>query len=341
VVKTTHTEKHFTIPVFIPGVGCPFQCIFCDQKKITGEAGLPTLAEVEEIIHRHLETIPAANTFIEIGFFGGTFTGLPEEKQSQYLEVVQPFLESGRIRGIRLSTRPDFITLQILTLLKEHHVTTIELGAQSMDDEVLKMSERGHLSSDTEKSSRMILEAGFTLGLQMMVGLPGDTEERSLSTARKIISSGATETRIYPALVIAGTEFEKLLREGKYLPLNLEEAVRWTKNIVVLFELADVKILRIGLHPSEELVSRSALVAGPFHPSFRELVMTEIWNDRFRSAEFSPMHHILKIRVNPSDINNAIGYSGKNRNMLMEHYREVKFTADPGVHENCFHADYR
>jgi histone acetyltransferase (RNA polymerase elongator complex component) len=341
VVKTTHTEKHFTIPIFIPGVGCPFQCIFCDQKKITGEAGLPTLAEVEEIIHRHLETIPAANTVIEIGFFGGTFTGLPEEKQRHYLEIVRPYLERGRIRGIRLSTRPDFITPQILRLLKENHVTTIELGAQSMDDEVLKMSARGHLSSDTEESSRMILEAGFTLGLQMMVGLPGDTEERSLSTARKIISSGASETRIYPALVIAGTEFEKLYREGKYLPLNMEEAVRWTKNIVVLFELAGVKILRIGLHPSEELVSRSALVAGPFHPSFRELVMTEIWNDRFRSADFSTTHRILNIRVNPAELNNAVGYSGKNRKMLLEQFHEVKFSADLAIPEKSFHADYR
>jgi histone acetyltransferase (RNA polymerase elongator complex component) len=209
-----------------------------------------------------------------------------------------------------------------------------------MDDEVLQRSFRGHTSAQVEKSSELIIGAGFSLGLQMMIGLPGDTEEKALHTAHEILRLGASETRIYPVLVISGTELEKLYNAGKYFPLDLDEAIRWTKQLVLYFESSGIKILRIGLHPSEELVNKGALVAGPFHPSFRELVMTAIWNDRFLSENFSSFNRSAEIRVNPADLNNAVGYSGKNRKLFEDRFSSVKFTADPSVPEKCYHADY-
>ena len=332
--------RHFTIPVFIPMEACPFQCIFCDQDRISGRTSIPSEGDVTTILQQYLSTIPKKNTEIEVGFFGGTFTGLSPERQKAYFESVLPFINNGRINGIRLSTRPDFISEEILGLLKKYPVKTIELGAQSMDDEVLKKSGRGHTSGDTENASRLILESEFKLGLQMMVGLPGDTEEKSVHTAKRIVELGASETRIYPVIVIKGTHLEKLFNEGKYIPLELEEAVGITKNVMAVFEDANVKIIRIGLHPSEGLLNRDDYIAGPFHPSFRELVMTSAWTDRFHELLNGKKGDNLEIRVNPTDLNAAIGYSGKNRKLLEKLFPSVKFIADPEIKEKTFHADH-
>ncbi|MCX6246640.1 MAG: radical SAM protein [Bacteroidetes bacterium] len=338
-MNTEQKKHHFTIPVFIPMEACPFQCIFCDQDRISGRTTIPEPVEVNSIIQRHLATIPEKGSDIEVGFFGGTFTGLSPEKQKVYLEAVLPFTESGRIAGIRLSTRPDFISSRILELLGRYPVRTIELGAQSMDDEVLRKSGRGHTSSQTREASALILAAGFSLGLQMMVGLPGDTEEKAVNTAKRIIESGASETRIYPVIVIKGTPLEKLFREGKYLPLELDEAIQITKDVVRVFDESNVKIIRIGLHPSEGLLNRKEYIAGPFHVSFRELVMTALWTDRFRKILEEKQGESIGIRVNPADLNPAIGYYGKNRKLLEKHFRSVKFLPDPEIKEKKFHAD--
>jgi histone acetyltransferase (RNA polymerase elongator complex component) len=333
-------KRHFTIPVFIPMEACPFQCIFCDQDRISGRTAVPSAEDVISILHQHLPTIPEKNVEIEVGFFGGTFTGLSPERQRSYFDTILPFIKDGRIKGIRLSTRPDFISPGILDLLRKYPVKTIELGAQSMDDEVLKRSGRGHTSNETENASRMILEAGFSLGLQMMVGLPGDTEEKSVNTAKKIVELGASETRIYPVIVIKGTPLEDLFRAGKYIPMELEEAIRMTKNIVRVFDESNVRIIRIGLHPSEGLLNRNDYIAGPFHPSFRELVITSVWTDRFRNLFNEKPGESIEIRVNPAELNPAIGYYGKNRKLLEKHFRTVKFMADPEIKEKTFHADH-
>ncbi|TRZ74842.1 MAG: radical SAM protein [Bacteroidetes bacterium] len=333
-------KRHFTIPVFIPMEACPFQCIFCDQHRISGKSVAPYAEDVISILNQHLSTIPEKNAEVEVGFFGGTFTGLSPERQTVYFETVLPFMENGRIQGIRLSTRPDFISREILDLLRKYPVKTIELGAQSMDDEVLKRSGRGHSSHDTEIASRMVLETGFSLGLQMMIGLPGDTEEKAFNTAKKIVELGASETRIYPVIVIKGTSLEKLFLEGKYIPLELEEAVKVTKNIVRIFDEANVKIIRIGLHPSEGLLNRNDYIAGPFHTSFRELVMTSAWTDRFQNLLKEKSGESIEIRVNPADLHPAIGYYGKNRKLFEKHFRMVKFVADQEIKEKTFHVDH-
>ena len=280
-------NKHFNIPLFIPELACPFQCIYCNQRKISGELSIPTPREISLKINNYLKTIPKENSDIEVAFFGGNFTGLRVEEQIEFLEVVQPYIKHGKISGIRISTRPDYINEEILNILKNYNVKTIELGAQSMDEEVLKQSKRGHTATDTKNASRLILEKGFTLGLQMMIGLPGDTLEKAIYTAKKIIELGASNTRIYPCLVIKGTQLEGQYNKGNYKPLSLEDAVLWSKELLKIFEEGGVDVIKLGLHPSEGLLSGEELVAGPFHPSFRELVLTEIWGELLEPSFYS------------------------------------------------------
>jgi len=339
-VTAKQSGKHVTIPIFLPGAACPFQCIFCDQKKITGTQCLPDPAQITEIITQHLTTVDPGKTETEVGFFGGTFTGLPQEIQQPCLAAVDPFIRQGKITGIRLSTRPDFITPESLEFLKQFHVRTIELGVQSMDDDVLSQSHRGHTANDSIVASQLILSAGFRLGLQMMVGLPGDSLEKSLHTAREIIRLKALEVRIYPVVVIRGTNLEVIYHQDKFRPLSLETAVAWTKEAVKLFNEAGTRILRIGLHPSEGLLSKTDLVDGPFHPSFRELVMSDLWLDKFRGLLQNPDRNNLVINVHPSDLNVATGYYARNRKQLEQKYKTVKFISDPGIQEGRFHADH-
>jgi len=233
--------------------------------------------------------------------------------------------------GIRLSTRPDYIDEVILQMLKEHRVTTIELGAQSIDDEVLKASRRSHTVKQVEKASGLILDYGFELGLQMMIGLPGDTLEKSIKTAHRIVELRASNTRIYPAVVIKETALEKWFKAGKFTPLSLEEAVNWTRQILPIFEDAGVRILRVGLHPSEGFLRGDELIAGPFHPSFKELVLTEIWADLLRPLLNKPSSELIKISVPEREINYAIGYRGKNKKALLEKYKSVKFIPDSEI----------
>lgn len=323
--------KHYNIPIFIPELACPFQCVFCNQRKITGKQFLPNESEIVKTIEAHLKTFKTTERIVEVGFFGGSFTGIPMEQQAQYLQLVQPFLKKGQIDGIRVSTRPDYIDESILDLLKMNNVTTIELGAQSLDDEVLLASFRGHTAQQTEVAAKQIKEAGFKLGLQMMIGLPGDSFEKSLYTAKRIVELGASNTRIYPTVVIKDTALHKWYNEGKFTPLLLEDAIQWTKEIIPLFEEAAVKIIRVGLHPSEGLLSGDELVAGPFHPSFKEMVMTEIWGDLFKPLMIDRGSGKLEIKLPQKELNFSIGYKAKNKKMLLKYYTEVNFIADMNI----------
>jgi len=357
-------KSKMTIPIFIPMQACPFQCIFCDQNKITGHENIPEVEDIVRIIsdylpgdvkthgHGNVETHGRASLRapgraslqtpppVEVGFFGGTFTGLPLPIQEAYLSLIQPYLDDGRVQAIRLSTRPDFIDDEKLAFLKKFRVSTIELGAQSMDDEVLKRSGRGHKSSVTAMAARKIVETGFRLGLQMMIGLPGDTLEKSLETARKFVCLGAADVRIYPAVVIKGTAMEILFRKGKYAPLSLEEAVRWTKTILPIFENAGVNVIRVGLHPSEGLLSGEDIVTGPFHVSFKELVLTELWGDLLNQISVIPDKNQIIISVPKGQINYAVGYVKKNKQLLGQKFEKVKFREDKNLQNRQFHVDF-
>jgi histone acetyltransferase (RNA polymerase elongator complex component) len=330
--------RHFTIPVFIPEEACPNRCVFCNQHRIAGADCAPSVDEVVAKVDAHLLTIPQGSD-VEIGFFGGNFTGIPVEEQKAYLASVQPYFASGRITGIRISTRPDYISSDILLMLKQYHVSTIELGAQSLDDEVLKLAGRGHTAAKVHEASHMIREHGFNLGLQMMIGLPGDNAEKSIFTAQEIIRLGAECTRIYPTLVIKDTELEQLFLQGKYKPLSQEEAISRVADVVPLFTAAGVKILRIGLHPSEGLLDNTSLVAGPFHVAFGELVFSEIWRRLLISMVFeNGKRNILTLTVAPGMRNAAIGHKAMNKAMLLESFRKVVFDESAELKGFEYHA---
>lgn len=304
--------KHRVIPIFIPQRACPYKCIYCNQFAIAGQQQIPTPTDAEEIIDTLLATMPA-NAEKRIAFFGGSFTGMTIEEQNAYLQVAHRYVERGDVSGIQLSTRPDYINQQILDNLKQFGVTIIELGAQSLDNEILQTVNRGHSVEDVRESSRLIIENGFQLGLQMMIGLPGDTKEKSLETAREIVRNGASFTRIYPTLVVENTPLAEWYRKGAYAPLTIDEAVDWCKDIYKIFTQNNIQILRIGLHPSEGLLSGKDYLAGPFHVSFKELLLTALWHDKIADKlEKCPTEDIV-IEVPRSEINYAVGYQSSNK----------------------------
>jgi len=328
-------QKHYNIPIFMPEIACPFRCIFCNQEAISACQQLPSPESAEAIIRRNLQSIPKGNNHVEIAFFGGNFTGLPVDNQLEFLRLAYSFLKKGDVHGIRISTRPDYISHEVLSRLADHGVTSIELGAQSMDDEVLHQSGRGHTSDCVRKAAKHILDHGFKLGLQMMIGLPADTEEKSIATASAIISAGAHETRIYPCLVIEKTALEKAYITGKYQPMQLAKAVELAAKLGVMFEQNGVKVIRYGLHPSESL-NAGGYIAGPYHPSFKELVMTRIWKNIFEQyAEWPSISSIL-LTTAPSEINFAAGHKATNRIWLQQRYQKVRFTADPQLAGRSF-----
>lgn len=331
--------KHINIPVFIPELACPFQCVFCNQQKISGQKSIPNEQEINQLIQTHLSSIDFSNTKVQIAFFGGSFTALPLNEQKIYLNIAKPFLEKYPIHGVRISTRPDYISEDNLLVLKEFGVKNIELGAQSLDDEVLKKSGRGHSVSDVENAVYLLKKNNFEFGLQMMIGLPGDSEEKAISTAKKIIDSGAGETRIYPTLVIEGTQLHKMYSKKEYFPLELDDAVRISSQLYNIFEDNQVKVLRIGLHPSTELETGKSLIAGPFHPKFKELVMSYQWKQRFLNLLSNEPAESLTICTHPSQINYAIGFESGNRNMLKEKFRKVQFLQDTKLTGTQFNYD--
>lgn len=318
--------KHYNIPIFIPELACPNQCIYCNQRHISGQLQAVKPEEIKQIIDQHLATF-IKPSHIELAFFGGSFTGIDEKDMITYLETVQPYIEQGEIKNIRISTRPDYISEKILDILKRYNVQNIELGAQSLNEDVLAFSKRGHTVKDVEKASKLIRNYGFSLGLQMMIGLPLDSVEKSKETAKKILDLGAESTRIYPTLVINNTELADLYRAGQYKALSLEEAVEWTAEIYKIFSQTDITILRVGLHPSEALIKGEQLLAGPFHVSFKELVLSKIWAEKLENIS----RETKNILVNPREINYAIGYGSVNKKKLQQKNPNLKFISDSNV----------
>lgn len=319
--------KHFNIPVFLPEMACPFRCIYCDQKRITGMNHFPDEEHIIHLIDAHLDSFKTANRYVEIAFFGGNFTGLDADLQKFYLEIASRYVRQGKINSLRLSTRPDYITEEGLDLLSAYPVGTIELGAQSLDEEVLAQCGRGHTAADVAQAARLIRQYGFRLGLQMMIGLPGDSHQKSVETARSIIALGADESRIYPCLVIRGTQLENLYRQNRYHPLSLQQAVETAAELWMLFADAGVKVIRLGLHPSEELRG-DGLVAGPFHPAFKMMALTEVWRIQFVKKTDWPESPYITIDVPTDELNHAIGFKKANRNWLQGRFKDVKIKAD-------------
>jgi len=319
-------KKQMVIPVFIPHLGCPNDCSFCNQKSISGKSKMPTKEDVIKIIDSYLKNTKDEETNVEIAFFGGSFTGIDIEKQKEYLEIANEYIKNKKVDGIRISTRPDYIDKDILKMLKKYNVKTIELGVQSTNDYILKRCDRGHTYEDVKKASKLIRRYMFKLGHQMMVGLPESTKLDEIRTAKDLIKLKPKMVRIYPVLVIKGTKLEGELEEGEYKPLTVVQAVERCKEILYLFNKKNIQVIRVGLQNTDEITdpksSKSEVVAGPYHPAFGQLVEDSIWYDSIveKIKKINEKVKEVKLKVNFTDINNAVGHKRSNIKKLKETY---------------------
>lgn len=263
------------IPIFISHQGCPHHCIFCDQNTITGSTeyrGKPvTGVTVKNIIAQWLDRPRKKDRdSVQVAFYGGSFTGIPTPRQEELLSAVKPYIDAGTVNAVRISTRPDYVDDTGLTLLQNYSVSIVELGLQSLDQNVLDCSARGHTVQQSENAMRLLKKRGFIAGAQLMCGLPGDSTDKLMATARSVAALAPDFVRIYPTLVIKGSGLERLYRENAYRPLSLAKAIVLVCRMKSIFAKYNIKVVRMGLQPSQELESK--VVAGPYHPAFGELV---------------------------------------------------------------------
>ena len=316
-------KKHANIPIFIPHLGCPNQCVFCNQKTISGTNSFD-ITKVDEQIKSALSTISFEQE-AEIAFFGGSFTGIDRTLMISLLDIAKHYIDSGSISSIRLSTRPDYIDNEILDILKKYGVKTIELGLQSISDDVLLASKRGHTSLDAENACRMIVDAGFSLVGQMMIGLPGSTLKKELETADFIIRSGAVSARIYPTVVFYDTELCNMAIDGIYTPISLDEAIERSCKVFGRFVESDVNVIRIGLCSQDNLYRDDTYFSGPNHPALGELVEGEYIYLKTRemlinSEDTTNAYNYLHIQVAQGMLSRAIGQNRKNKIRLADEF---------------------
>ena len=318
-------KKQYIIPIFVPHLGCPNDCVFCNQKSISGQTKQVTKEDVKKIIEEHLKYIKE-DSQVEVAFFGGSFTGIEEEKQIELLSTAYEYIKAKKVDSIRISTRPDYINREILKRLKKYKVKTIELGVQSANDYILKRAGRGHTFEDVKKASKLIRFYGFKLGHQMMVGLPESTKLDEINTAKQLIKLKPKMVRIYPVLVIKGTQLEKEYNEGKYKDLTVVQAVEICKELVKMFTKKKIDVIRIGLQPTDTITDpqnkNSEVVAGPFHSAFRQLVESGMWYDVIvdKIKKLNAKVKEVEVIVNPQDVNNVVGQRRENISNLKQVY---------------------
>ncbi len=319
-------KKEYIIPIFVPHLGCPNNCTFCNQKRISGQTKMVTAKDVEETIEYYLKNFKDNHKYVEVAFFGGSFTAIEEEKQIELLEAAQKYIRDKRVNSIRISTRPDCIDKEILKRMKKYHVKTIELGVQSTNNYILNRCKRGHTGEDVKKASRLIRMHGFILGHQMMIGLPESTKQDEINTAKELIKMKPKIVRIYPVLVIKDTELADEYYKGEYTPLTVGQAVERCKEVVDLFNRNKINVIRIGLQNTEEIsdpnTEKSSVVAGPYHPAFRQLVESSMWYDSIVNEikKVNAKVKKVKIKANDININNIIGHKKENILKLKDTY---------------------
>ena len=330
-------SKHKNLSIFIPHLGCPNQCSFCDQRSISGAQQAPTAEEVANIC---VEFLPKENgENCEIAFFGGSFTAIDRDYMVELLETAHSFVAQGRAMGIRISTRPDCISEEILDILKQYGVTSIELGAQSMQDHVLKLNLRGHTQQDVEKASMLIKQYGFSLGLQMMTGLYGqkDYMAYAVDTARKFVALQPDTVRIYPTVTLKNTMLEKVFLSGEYVPPTLEETVEICATLMEIFDDANIKIIKMGLHADTGLEDK--IVAGPYHPAFRELCLAQQKLLKIKQQLTNITNKSITIKVNPKQLSQWKGQKNSNIQKLAQLGFAAQIVADDAVEADNFIID--
>ncbi len=313
-------------------MGCPFDCIYCNQKSISGQSEEMNRDRMKSLLDSHLNTIDSARQ-VEIGFYGGSFTGIPEEKQIILLETASDYLKKGIVHRIRLSTRPDIINKEVLKRLSNYGVGLIELGVQSLDDTVLAKSLRGHTVKEVYNAVMLIKESGINLGIQTMTALPGDTKKKSIQTALKVADLNPETVRIYPTIVLKGTVLERLFNKRKYVPPTLDETVETCAILLDIYENHGINVIRIGLQPTDMISTSGHITAGPFHPAIRHLVETMLMRNRLEQklkVKKVQKDAILTIITSSRNMANIIGYRKKNKQYFREKYGfiDVKIVCD-------------
>jgi histone acetyltransferase (RNA polymerase elongator complex component) len=317
-------KRPLIIPVFLPYLGCRERCLFCNQKVVAQQ--IPSPSAVRKLIESSLIGLPPNknNRERQVAFYGGSFTAIHRDDQIRYLKEVRSFLLSGMIDSLRISTRPDALDGDTLSLLKKHGVKTVEIGAQSMIDEVLLLSQRGHRAEDSLAAVRRLKLWGFEVGLHLMVGLPGDTFDRFLQTVNRVIDLKPDFVRIHPTLVLKGAPLEVLWRAGRYSTLSLEEVIEWLKKGVLKLEGASIPVARMGLQPTKDLEEH--LIAGPYHPALHQLVDSSIF---FDMAAYLLRHYPNGSQAiflcHPKEVSNLRGQRNQNILKLKEEFgfREI------------------
>ena len=317
--------KHVNVSLFVPFLGCPHRCSFCDQKAITGQT---TTVTPDDVVHAAQTAIASGADTAggQIAFFGGSFTMLPEETMCTLLGAAQPFISDGTFAGIRISTRPDAIDNAVLSLLKRYHVTAIELGCQSTDDRVLQINERGHTRLDIQHACQLIRESGMELGVQMMTGLPGDTDAGALQTANDLIAFGAQTARIYPTLVLKNTLLAQWWQIGAYTPPTLDESVHLCAKLLERFDEANVPVIRLGLHAQSEM--QQTLLAGPYHPAFRELCEGQRYFDAMKTLLGGRKAGDYTLFVGSRFLSKAAGHNRRNLVKLQQQGYNIHLRGD-------------
>lgn len=327
--------KRKNIPIFIPHLGCPNMCVFCNQRSISGKQKFDREAVVGEI-EAALDTLdPAAE--VEIAYFGGSFTGIDRELMIYLLDVAESYVNRecdgrAKISGIRMSTRPDYIDGEIMTILSKYSVKTVELGLQSMDDEVLTLSNRGHTAKQAEDACKMIKSAGYELIGQMMIGLPGSTLQKEIATAKKICDLGASGARIYPTVTFFGTELAAMVDRGEYQMLLLDDAIFRSKEVLKVFKEHGVECIRIGLCASDNLSDETQVKGGANHAALGELVEGELCYDIMRELVRTSTNgkdlseKTLEFSVPIGELSKSIGQNSRNKQRLFEEFKPKKIT---------------
>lgn len=331
--------RPFIIPVFVPHLGCPHRCVFCDQFSISGSAlARPSPEDVRDIIRRSLRFKGKRRGHTELAFYGGNFLGLSGAYRECLLDAVQTFIEDGQVAGIRFSTRPETVTELSVKALLSRSITAVEIGVQSMDDLVLALSQRGHCAQDSARAVKILRRYGLQVGIQIMPGLPGDTSASALRTGHEVAGLGPDFVRIYPTVVVRNTVLEAWYKEGRYVPLALGQAVEITKQLYLLFKSHGIPVIRMGLHPSESLLEPDSVVAGPFHPAFGHLVYAAVFHDLAAKmlAENQGRSRGIILRVHPRDVAKMTGQKKDNLTSLSRQFgiESLSVVADPSVEQD-------
>ena len=317
------------IPVFIPNAGCPHRCIFCNQATVTGQCTtLPTAAALRAQIDLFLSHPTHDRHPIEIAFYGGNFLGLEPIGIERLLAEAGRYVEKGQADGIRFSTRPDTVDRRTLELIEPYPVTTIEIGAQSMDDGVLKTAKRGHSAHDTRRAIERLQNTNYKIGIQLMVGLPGEDRSNLVATGQATARLAPNFVRIYPTLVLSGSRLASWYRQGRFRPIGLQEAVWRSKTLYCLFRAAGITIIRMGLQASEDLQQPTKVLAGPFHPAFGHLVFSALFLDAVQAIIIAEklQHQQLALRVNPASESRLRGQRNQNLDTLNNRFDPVSLT---------------